>query len=62
MPTGIAAQSNSVVDGKIYVIAGVNQQTVVRTTYEYDPEANKVTRKADAEIARVMHARRMPGG
>jgi len=47
MPRRIHTLSTSVVNGKIYVIGGVDSGVVLSTVYEYDPAEDIWTQKAD---------------
>jgi N-acetylneuraminic acid mutarotase len=54
MPTARSYLSASVVDGKIYVIGGLSNQTISIPTVEvYDPVSNTWERKADMPTARL---------
>jgi len=52
MPAKIHTLSTSVVNGKIYVIGGVDAGRILSTVYEYNPAADKWTRKANMPTAR----------
>jgi RNA polymerase sigma factor (sigma-70 family) len=55
MPTGRMWQSSSVVNGKIYVIGGVdlNKEEILSAVEEYDPLTDKWTKKANIPTARA---------
>jgi len=47
MPIGRAILSTGVIDGKIYVFGGIDQERTLTTVEEYDPATGEWTKKAD---------------
>jgi RNA polymerase sigma factor (sigma-70 family) len=52
MPTGRALCSSCVLNGKVYVIGGINNSRYIATAEEYDPKLDKWTTKADMPTPR----------